>query len=351
MLKDLKAAALVQNFPGQWLELRNLADFKPDTKIYPTWDDELREAMETETELFFENLVKEDRSIIDLLTADYTFVNEKLASHYGIGNVKGKDFRKVSLAGTKRAGILTQGSILAVTAFPTRTSPVKRGKFILTNVLGMEIPPPPPDVPTLSENPKDTSRASLRERLEEHRKNPNCSVCHITMDNIGFSLENYDSIGRYRDKDGNFPIDSLGKMPDGTQLAGAEGLRKFVVSRQSEFATVLTKKLLTYALGRGLEYYDDCSVKDIELAIRKDGYKFSSLVLAIVKSEPFQKRRMLRPEEISVLAERIHEIEDENRAKQVEPPKPETKPAPVTRPASTPASRPASRPATMPIRR
>jgi hypothetical protein len=174
---------------------------------------------------------------------------------------------------------------------------VKRGKFVMTNVLGIEIPPPPPDVPSLIEEAAGKSTATLRERMEEHRKNPNCAVCHLQMDNIGFSLENFDSIGAWRDKDGTLAIDSLGQMPDGTQIAGADGLRKLIIARQDDFVDAMTKKFLTYALGRGLEYYDQCSVKDIEAQVRRDNYRFSSLVMAIVRSEPFQKRRTLRSDE------------------------------------------------------
>jgi hypothetical protein len=303
---DPRSSALVENFAGQWLELRNLDDYKPDTKVYPTWDDQLKNSMKKETELFFENVMRQDRSVLELLTADYTFVNARLAKHYGLDvkpELKGDEFRKVSLAGTKRGGFLTQASVLTVTAMPTRTSPVKRGKYILENVLGTPPPPPPPDVPALSEASKDVSKATLKVRLEEHRKDPNCAVCHIRMDAIGFTMENFDAIGQWRTKDGNFPIDSTGKTPEGTVLNGPEGLRTMLLGRQNDFLDTMTKKMLTYSLGRGLEFYDQCSVKDIEAALRQNQYKFSALVMAIVKSEPFQKRRMLRPDEVRLKAE------------------------------------------------
>lgn len=315
MLLDPRSAALVQNFAGQWLELRNLDDYKPDPKFYPGYDDELAASMKKETELFFSNVVREDRSILDLLNGDYTYVNERLAKHYGIANVTGDSFRKVSLAGTKRGGVLTQAAVLTVTAMPTRTSPVKRGKFVLENVLGTPPPPPPPDVPALSEDAKDLSKATLKVRLEEHRKDPNCAVCHIKMDAIGFSLENFDAIGQWRDKDGKFPVDSVGKLSDGTTLNGADGLRKMLLTKQDDFVATVVKKLLTYGLGRGLEFYDQCTVKDVEAAVRKDNYKFSSLVMAIVKSDAFQKRRLLRPEEIRSRQEKADDLRDKKGAK------------------------------------
>ncbi|HEX8915538.1 MAG TPA: DUF1592 domain-containing protein, partial [Humisphaera sp.] len=235
MLADPRASALVENFIGQWLELRNLDDYAPDKQAYPQWDDALKSAMKRETELLFGAIVKEDRSVLELLTADYTYLNERLAKHYGIPNVAGEQFRKVSLAGTKRGGLLTQASILTVTAMPTRTSPVKRGKFILENVLGTPPPPPPPDVAPLKDSAADVSKATLKQRLEAHRADPNCAVCHIRMDAIGFSLENYDAIGAWREKDGPFPIDASGKLPDGSTIAGADGLKKMLVGRQADF--------------------------------------------------------------------------------------------------------------------
>jgi hypothetical protein len=310
MLQDPRSVALVENFAGQWLELRNLDEYKPDPKFYPTFDDQLAASMKRETEMFFSTVMREDRSILDLLSGDYTFVNERLAKHYGLPNVTGENFRKVSLAGTKRGGVLTQAAVLTVTAMPTRTSPVKRGKFVLENVLGTPPPPPPPDVPALSEDAKDLSKATLKVRLEEHRKDPNCAVCHIKMDAIGFSLENFDAIGQWRDKDGKFPVDSVGKLSDGTTLNGADGLRKLLLTKQDEFVATVVKKLLTYSLGRGLEFYDQCTVKDIEAAVRKDQYKFSSLVMAIVKSYAFQKRRVLRPEEIRSRQEKADDLRD-----------------------------------------
>ena len=298
MLKDSRSSALVDNFVGQWLELRNLADYKPDPTVYPAFDDALREAMQTETRDFVQYIMTGDRSLFELLSADYTFVNERLAKHYGLAGVSGPEFRKVSVHGTGRGGLLTQASILTVTGMPTRTSPVKRGKFILDNILGTPPPPPPANVPTLSEDAKDTSTATLKVRLEAHRKDPNCAVCHIKMDAIGFSLENFDAIGGFRTRDGKFAVDSRGTLPDGSTIEGSDGLRQMLLQQRNAFLNTMVRKMLTYALGRGLEHYDQCTVKDIEAACAKDGYKFSSLVLAIVKSDAFEKRRALKPEEM-----------------------------------------------------
>ncbi|QOV91715.1 DUF1592 domain-containing protein [Humisphaera borealis] len=310
LLTDARAMSMVENFAGQWLELRNLEDYSPDPAFYPTFDSDLRAAMKRETELFFETIMKEDRSILELLTGEYTYVNERLAKHYGMSGIAGDQFRRVSLAGSKRAGFLTQASILTVTAMPTRTSPVKRGKYILENVLGTPPPPAPADVPPLSDKPKDVSSATLKIRLEEHRKDPNCAVCHIRMDGIGFTLENFDAIGRWRDKDGIFPIDSSGKMPEGTVLAGPDGLRRMLLARQSDFTSTMIRKMLTYSLGRGLEHNDQCAVKAIDAEVRAKGYKFSSLVLAIVKSAPFQQRRLLRPEEVRIRTEKSLDLQE-----------------------------------------
>lgn len=310
LLADPRASAMVENFAGQWLELRNLEEHTPDPAFYPTFSPELRAAMKRETEMLFETVMKEDRSIIELLTAEYSYVNEVLAKHYGIANVTGEQFRRVNLTGTKRAGFLTHASVLTVTAMPTRTSPVKRGKFILENVLGTPPPPPPPDVPTLSEQPKDVSAATLKVRLEEHRKDPNCAVCHIRMDGIGFSLENFDGIGRWRDRDGKFAIDSSAKMPEGTVLNGPDGLRRMLLQRQNDFTNTLVKKMLTYALGRGLEFQDQCLTKAIDQELRGKGYKFSALVMAIVKSPAFQQRRMLRPDEMRIRTEKALDLQE-----------------------------------------
>ena len=290
MLADPKSKALAENFAGQWLELRSLDIRTPDPDLFPGWNDELRRAMRTETELLFDAIVREDRSVQELLAADFTFVNEPLARHYGIPDVRGSEFRRVSTVGTPRGGILTQASFLTITSNPNRTSPVKRGKWILDNILGLPPPPPPPDVPELVEAKKGEDLGSLRARLEEHRKNPACASCHERMDPLGFAMENFDAIGAWRDKDGKTPIDSSGKLPAGETFRGAAELRDLIVkTRQDDFVRCLAEKLLTYALGRGLEYYDQCAVDTITKALEADGNKFSRLVIGIVQSDPFLK--------------------------------------------------------------
>ena len=299
MLADPKASAFVQNFIGQWLETRNLASYTPDPKKYPGFDDALRTAMRKEAELFFQALVSEDRSVLELLDADWTLVNERLAKFYGIEGVKGDDFRKVKLSPDKgRGGVLTMAGVLTVTAMPTRTSPVKRGKFVLEKMLNAPPPPPPPDVPELTDKPGADESASLRERLEAHRADPNCAVCHIRMDAIGFSLENFDAIGRWRDKDeAGRAIDPAGKLPEGETLASPGDLKKVLMGRKDQFVNCLVEKMLTYALGRGMKHYDRCTVKDIAESLKKDDYKVSALVTAIVESDAFQKRRAKKPGE------------------------------------------------------
>ncbi len=292
MLNDPRSRALVDNFAGQWLQLRNLKDFKPDPDLFPAFDDKLRAAMLKETELFFESIVREDRSILDFIDADYTFVNERLAKHYGLSGVKGAEFRRVSLTGTPRGGILTQAAVLAVTSNPTRTSPVKRGKWILENILGTPQPPPPDGVEELKEDKAAAESGSLRQRLEQHRANPNCATCHQRMDPLGFGFENFDAIGAWRSRDGKFAIDSTGTLPGGQSFAGPAQLRGILKTRKDAFARCLTEKLLTYALGRGVERYDRCAVDDIVTSAGKDNYKFSRLVIDIVKSDPFLKRRV-----------------------------------------------------------
>jgi hypothetical protein len=292
MLTDPKAVELVHNFVGQWLELRNLDDWTPDEQRFPTFDEKLRRAMKKEAELYFSTIIKEDRSILELLDSDYTYVNERLAKHYGIQNVKGDDFKRVSLAGTHRGGVLTMASVLTVTAMPSRTSPVKRGKFVLEQILGSPPPPPPPEVPNLPNKPEDVQAASMRQRLEKHRANPSCAVCHQRMDPIGFSMENFDAIGAWRDKDaGGHAIDTSGKLPNGQALDGPDGLRKVLVTKKAEFTRCMLEKMLTYALGRGMEEYDRCTVKEICQSVEKNNYKFSSVVDGIVQSDAFLKRR------------------------------------------------------------
>jgi hypothetical protein len=294
MLADPKAKALVENFAGQWLQTRNLKTVTPDTGCFPTFDEALRSAMLTETNLFFEALVKEDRSILEFLDTDFTFVNEKLARHYGIPDVKGDQFRRVSLKGTPRGGVLTMGSVLTVTSNPTRTSPVKRGKYILENILGTPPPPPPPDAGELSEDKKVVLSNSLRKRMEQHRSNPNCASCHQRMDPLGFGFENFDAVGAWRDKDGQFPIDPSGTLPSGQSFKGPRELKAILKGKDDAFRKCLTEKMLTYALGRGMEESDAWAIDRIAGEVAKKQNKFSSLVVEIAHSDLFQKRRSSR---------------------------------------------------------
>ena len=293
MLKDPKAKALVENFAGQWLELRRLESVAPDREKFPEFDDYLRMSMRQETEMFFENLMRNDRSILDMIDAKYTFVNEKLASFYGIPGVKGTDFRKVDLTGTPRGGVLTQASVLTVSSYATRTSPVLRGKWILENFLNEPIPPPPPNVPALDEA-KIGAAGSMRQQMEEHRTNPACSSCHSKMDPVGFGFENFNAIGQWRTKDGKFDIDPSGTLPDGRSFKGADDLKSLIAKDAPKFAECVTDKLLTYALGRGLERYDRRTVKENLRPNFANDYRFSSLVLEIVNSLPFQMARQDR---------------------------------------------------------
>lgn len=290
MLKDPKARALTENFAGQWLNLRLLREFNPDPTGFPTFNEKLRDAMQTETEMFFETVVKEDRSILDFIDADFTFVNDVLAKHYGIPGIKGSQFQRVTLKGEERGGIITQASILAVTSNPTRTSPVKRGKWILENILGTPPPPPPPDAGELPED-KAELKGSLRQRMEQHRSKAICASCHQRMDPLGFALENYNAIGAWRTKDGKFPVDNSGTLPSGQSFKGPKGLRDVLKSKHTDFRKCLSEKMLTYALGRGLEYYDRCAVDDICQTLVRSQDRFSAMILAIVKSDPFQKRK------------------------------------------------------------
>lgn len=290
MLKDEKSHALVENFGGQWLELRKLESVKPDRGRFPEFDDYLRMSMRRETELFFENLVREDLSVLDFVDGNYSFVNERLARFYKIPNVTGPEFRKVDLTGSQRGGVLTQASVLTVSSYATRTSPVLRGKWILENLLNTPPPPPPPDVPNLDEA-KIGQSASMRVQLEEHRKNPTCASCHSRMDPLGFGLENFDAVGAWRTEDGKFAIDASGTLPDGRSFKGPQELRAILKADRDAFAAGLTEKLLTYALGRGLERYDRAAVKQITERLAAEDYRFSALVLEIVKSLPFQMRR------------------------------------------------------------
>ena len=289
MLADDKASNLVENFAAQWLQLRNLGRTKPDPGRFPSVDDELLDAMKRETGLFVEAIIREDRSILDLIDAPFTFLNGPLARHYGVAGITGEEFRRVSLDGEQRSGLLTQGAILTVSSYPTRTSPPVRGKWVLENLLGSAPPPPPPDIPVLDES-KLGSTVSMRERLEQHRKDPNCSPCHNQMDPIGFGLESYDAVGAWRSHDGQAPIDTSGTLPDGSSFGGARDLKKILRARSDAFTRNLTEKLLTFALGRGLEPYDRPAIEQIVSRVANDRHRFSALVLGIVNSKPFQMR-------------------------------------------------------------
>ena len=287
MVADPRSSALVENFAGQWLQIRNLAGVTPDPVKFPSFDESLRKAMKRETELFFGAVMKEDRSIFELIDSDFTYLNDRLASHYGIDGVSGSAFQRVSLAkGSGRGGILTHASILTITSNPTRTSPVNRGKWILEEILGTPPPPPPPDVEELEENQEAITSGSLRERLEKHRAKAECATCHSKMDPLGFALENFDGIGAWRDLDGNFPIDPTGELPTGEAINGPAGLKKVLKSRET-FIRALTEKMLTFALGRGLEYFDKCAVDDICKDLKANGHRFSALLSGVVNSKPF----------------------------------------------------------------
>lgn len=290
LLKDPRARALVENFAGQWLELRKLESVKPDTERFPQFDGYLRLSMRQETERFFEQVIRADRPILDFIDADYTFLNERLARFYGIAGVTGPEFRKVSLAGTNRGGVLTQASVLTVSSYSTRTSPVLRGKWILENVLNSPPPPPPPDVPNLDETKVGTS-VSLRQQLEIHRTNPTCASCHARLDPLGFGLENFDAIGAWRESDGSLPIDPSASLPDGRSFKGPGELKGILREDRDAFTRCVAEKLLTYALGRGLEAYDRRTVKSIAEGVAASDYRFSSLVTEIVKSVPFRMRK------------------------------------------------------------
>ena len=291
MLDDPRSGQLVENFAGQWLQLRRLGGVTPDKDLFPNFDEPLREAMRRETELFFGSIVRQNRSILDLLDSDDTFVNETLAKHYGIEGVKGTEFRRVALADRRRGGILTQASVLTLTSNPNRTSPVKRGQWILQQLLGTPPPPPPPDVAKLDESPKAAENASLRERMEVHRSNPQCASCHQQMDSLGFALENFDPVGRWRDMDGVFPIDPAGELVGGRKFANVGELRKILGSAEAKkFARTLTANLLTYGLGRGLEPYDSATVEDVRGRLVAHDYRFREIIFGIVESRPFQYR-------------------------------------------------------------
>jgi cytochrome c5 len=291
MLSDPKSQALVKNFAGQWLYLRNLQSARPDNKTFPDFDDNLRQAFRTETEMLFDSIIREDHNVMDLLTADYTFVNDRLAQHYGMPNIYGSHFRRVIVKDPARRGLLGQGSILTVTSYPNRTSPVLRGKWILENIMGTPPPAPPPNVPPFPETEEGAKPRPVREVLEEHRRNPACATCHAVMDPLGFSLENFDATGEWRTKDKSGPIDPSGILADGTKVDGPLALRQALLKQPERFVDTMTEKLLTYALGRGLEHFDMPVVRGIVRDAEKQNYKFSALVFNIVKSTPFQMKR------------------------------------------------------------
>lgn len=293
MLADPRSHTLLTNFASQWLHLRNLESVTPDMRLFPDFDDNLRQAMRRETELFLESIISEDRSVLDLLTADYTFLNERLAKHYKIPHVYGSRFRRVKPdENSKRGGLLRHGSILTVTSYNTRTSPVIRGHWVLENLLGVPPPPAPANVPALEDKTVD-GNLSIRERMVEHRSNPACAGCHSLMDPVGFSLENFDAVGRWRESENELSIDASGSLPDGAQFEGVAGLEKALLNRPDMFVGTLVEKLLTYSLGRIVEYYDGPAVRKIVRDARSEGFRFSSLILGIAKSKPFQMRRSL----------------------------------------------------------
>jgi hypothetical protein len=288
MIADPKSQTLVENFAGQWLQIRNLSLVSPDRARFKGFDNDLRLAMRQETELFFASVMREDRSVLDLLDADYTFLNERLAKHYGIEGIEGAEFRRVPLSDRRRGGLLTQASILTITSNPTRTSPVKRGKWIMEQILGTPPPPPPPGVQELEQVKLE---GTLRQKMEQHRENQSCAVCHARMDPLGFALENFDAVGAWRDRDEDHEIDASGILPDGKSFTGAAELRVILKAKPELFARSLVRKMLTYALGRGLEPYDARAVHEITARLQAHDYKFSSLILEVVRSEPFRMRR------------------------------------------------------------
>ena len=291
MMQDPRAGAFIENFVGQWLYLRNLDGHYPLPAAFPEFDENLREAFKRETQLFVDDQIRSNQSILELLRANYTYVNERLAEHYEIPGIYGSRFRKVQLDGVQRGGLLGHGSLLTVSSYPNRTSPVLRGKFVLENLLGGPPPEPPPNVPALEEKSADGRVLSMREAMAMHRENPACRVCHAAMDPIGFSLENYDAVGKWRDRFAGVEIDASGILPDGLTFSGPAGLRDLLLGRPDDFVGTVTEKLLTYALGRGLDYYDMPEIRSIVRAAEEDDYRWSSVILGVVESGPFQMRR------------------------------------------------------------
>ena len=319
MLADPRAENLVTNFASQWLHLRNLDSITPDMRLFPDFDDNLRQAFRRETEMLVESVMLEDRSVLDLLRANYTFVNERLAKHYSIKNVYGSRFRRITFEGdnAQRGGLLRQGSILLVTSYPTRTSPVIRGKWILDNVLGVPPPPPPPNVPALDDVKMVNRHATVRERLAEHRKNPTCAGCHRLTDPVGFALENYDAVGRWRTQDGGAPIDASGTLYDGTDFRAVAGLQKAILNHPELFVTTLSEKLLTFAIGRGIGHYDAPAMRKIVRDSSAQDYRFSAVVLGVVNSLPFRMRSTVAPAagsgQVARQTERANEVSESKR--------------------------------------
>jgi Protein of unknown function (DUF1592)/Protein of unknown function (DUF1588)/Protein of unknown function (DUF1585)/Protein of unknown function (DUF1587)/Protein of unknown function (DUF1595)/Planctomycete cytochrome C len=290
MMADKRSQSLVTSFAEQWLHLRNLDAINPDMRLYPDFDDNLRQAMRQETELFVESVIREDRSALDLIKSDYTYLNERLAKHYGIPHVYGSHFRRVSLdENSHHGGLLRQASILSVTSYATRTSPVLRGHWVLKNLVGAPPPPPPPNVPVLKDNTV-LNTLSMRDRLQQHRANPSCASCHTLMDSVGFALENFDAVGRWRENEVDVPIDASGSYLDGSEFVGVSGLERALLQRPELFVQTLTEKLMTFALGRQLEYCDAPAIRKIVAAARDDNYRFSRLIMGIVESVPFQMK-------------------------------------------------------------
>jgi hypothetical protein len=296
MLADPRSRQLVINFAGQWLYLRNMERVLPDPLAFPNFDDNLRDALQKETELVIETMLREDRSVVELLDSDFTFVNERLAEHYGIEGIYGTEFRRINVTDERRKGLLGHGSILTVTSYPNRTAPTIRGKWVLEQLLGTPPPPPPPDVPSLKED-KNTKTLTMRERMELHRANPTCAVCHKVMDPLGFALENFDGLGRWRETVGSSTntIDASGVLPDGTSFDGPTGLREVLLSKQDLFVETFTERLLTYALGRGVEYYDNPVIRKIRRDAEDENYRWSAIINGIVNSVPFKMRRANQP--------------------------------------------------------
>jgi mono/diheme cytochrome c family protein len=299
MLADPRSSAIVDNFAGQWLQLRNVRSVLPNSDEFPDFDDNLRQAFRRETELLFESIIREDRNVLDLLRADYTFVNERLARHYGIPDVYGSRFRRVPVADEARKGLLGKGSMLAVTSHAERTSPVLRGKWVLENIVGLPVPPPPPDVPQLKPAEEGQKPKTLREQMAEHRTNPTCATCHKVMDPVGLALENFDAVGAWRTTEAGGPIDASGQLADGTAVDGVVTLRKAILDRPELFVGTMTEKLMTYALGRGVGPEDMPGVRRVLRDAAVNDYQFSSLVLGIVKSVPFQMRMKPMPEAVT----------------------------------------------------